>query len=231
MDQAATFIFSSFASRSVGGYIKGETGKTEVVKHIAYCLGYKPYIINPTYTAHFSETTLHHMMLTACAFGLLICFEDVEKFTSSLLITLSRNLGQIYGILNSYTSIQTIANCASLIHDSNNHMKIALPAEHPLGEAPLHPSAIFFLTANAPLPHSFNRVIKSFKCHITESAIYHIIKTYMDIAGLTEIEATTSQLMRIMGVIRRLFVPFLVSDTSRISLVKCCCFLNTQEGL
>lgn len=208
MDQAATFIFSSFASRSVGGYIKGETGKTEVVKHIAYCLGYKPYIINPTYTAHFSETTLHHMMLTACAFGLLICFEDVEKFTSSLLITLSRNLGQIYGILNSYTSIQTIANCASLIHDSNNHMKIALPAEHPLGEAPLHPSAIFFLTANAPLPHSFNRVIKSFKCHITESAIYHIIKTYMDIAGLTEIEATTSQLMRIMGVIRRLFVPF-----------------------
>ncbi|EFO62495.1 Dynein heavy chain, putative [Giardia lamblia P15] len=208
MDQAATFIFSAFASRSVGGYIKGETGKTEAVKHIAYCLGYKPYIINPTYTVHFSETTLHHMMLTACAFGLLICFEDVEKFTSSLLITLSRNLGQVYGILNSYTSIQTIANCASLLHDSSNHMKIALPAENPVGEVLLHPSAIFFLTTNTPLPHSFNRVVKPFKCHFTESAVYHVIKSYMDVAGLTEIESVTSQIMHIMGVIRRLFAPF-----------------------
>lgn len=208
VDQAATFIFSAFASRSVGGYIKGETGKTEAVKHIAYCLGYKPYIINPTYTVHFSETTLHHMMLTACAFGLLICFEDVEKFTSSLLITLSRNLGQVYGILNSYTSIQTLANCASLLHDSSNHMKIALPAENPVGEVFLHPSAIFFLTTNTPLPHSFNRVVKPFKCHLTESAIYHIIRTYMDIAGLTEIESVTSQLMHIMGAIKRLFAPF-----------------------
>lgn len=208
MDQAATFVFSSFASRSVGGYIKGETGKTEAVKHVAYCLGYKPHIINPTYTVQFSETTLHHMMLTACAFGLLICFEDIEKFTHPLLIALSRNLGQIYGILNSYTTMQTIANCSSLIHDSSNHMKIALPAENPLGEAPLHPSAIFFLTTNKPLPHSFSRVVKPFKCHLTESAIYHIIKTYMDIAGLTEIESTTTQLMHIMGVIKRLFIPF-----------------------
>lgn len=148
------------------------------------------------------------MMLTACAFGLLICFEDVEKFTSSLLITLSRNLGQVYGILNSYTSIQTLANCASLLHDSSNHMKIALPAENPVGEVFLHPSAIFFLTTNTPLPHSFNRVVKPFKCHLTESAIYHIIRTYMDIAGLTEIESVTSQLMHIMGAIKRLLPHF-----------------------